>query len=92
MLKYQVSSKSVQWKPSCFMETHRLMDVTKLIATFRSFANTPKKGEVFPVHTMKAYWGSTGTAADILNLGTREVSGYFTPAPLSTQEKNPSTH
>jgi hypothetical protein len=42
---------------------------------------------------MKAYWGSGGIAARILDLGTRwrwVVS--FTPRPLYPQRKNPSTH
>jgi hypothetical protein len=41
-LKYQVSSKSVQWKPSCFIrrdrQTDRQTDVTKLIVAFSNFA------------------------------------------------------
>jgi hypothetical protein len=37
-LKYQVSSKSVYWKPSCSIRT----DVTKLIVAFRNFSNAPE--------------------------------------------------
>jgi hypothetical protein len=36
-LKYQISSKSVMWEPSCSMWT----DMTKLIFAFRKFANPP---------------------------------------------------
>ena len=42
ILKYRISSKFVQWEPSCFMRTGGQTDVTKLIVTFRSFANAPK--------------------------------------------------
>ena len=38
-LRYQVSSKSAQWEPSCFTRTH----MTKLIVAFRNFANAPRK-------------------------------------------------
>ena len=37
-LKYQISSKSDQWEPSCSMR----MDITKLTVAFRSFANEPE--------------------------------------------------
>jgi hypothetical protein len=40
-LKYQVSSPSVQWQPSCFMQTDR-QDMAKLTVPFRNFANAPK--------------------------------------------------
>jgi hypothetical protein len=39
--KYQVSSKSIQWEPSCSMRTD---NITKLIVAFRDFANAPKNG------------------------------------------------
>jgi len=32
----------MQLEPSCSMGTDRQTDVTKLIAVFRNFANTPK--------------------------------------------------
>ena len=37
-LKHQISSKPVQWEPSCSMRT----DITKLTVVFRNFANAPK--------------------------------------------------
>ena len=43
--QYQVSSKSVNWKPSCSMwtdKTERQMDMTKLTVAFHNFANVPK--------------------------------------------------
>ena len=55
ILKYKISWKSVQWKPSCSMRTDRqtdrqtgrqtdwLTDMTKLIVTFRNFASAPEK-------------------------------------------------
>ena len=39
ILKYQISWKSIQWKPSCPIRT----DMTKLIVAFRKFANAPDK-------------------------------------------------
>ena len=41
-LKYQISWKSVQWKPSCSVRTGGRTDMTKLIVAFRNFANAPK--------------------------------------------------
>jgi hypothetical protein len=46
ILKYQISRKSVLWKPSCFMREDgrkdRRTDITKLIVAFHNFANAPK--------------------------------------------------
>ena len=42
-LNYQVSSKSVQWEPSCFMRTDKLTDTKKLIVAFRNFAKASTK-------------------------------------------------
>jgi hypothetical protein len=44
MLIYQVSSKSVQWEPSCSMRTERQADMKRIIA-FCNFANAPKSGK-----------------------------------------------
>jgi len=41
-LKYQISWKSVQWEPSFSMRTDGRRDMTKLIVTFRNFANASK--------------------------------------------------
>ena len=48
-LKYQVSSKPVQWEPSCSVLTERQIrhmdgrtDMTKLIAPFQRFKNAPR--------------------------------------------------
>jgi hypothetical protein len=41
-LKYQISSISVQWEPSCSMRTDGWMSVTKLKVAFRNFAKAPK--------------------------------------------------
>ena len=41
-LKYQMSSKSIQWEPSCSTRAHRRTDTTKLIVAFRNFANVSK--------------------------------------------------
>ena len=41
ILKYQISWKSIQWKPSS-MRTDGQTDRTKLLVTFRNFANAPK--------------------------------------------------
>ena len=41
LLEYEISRKSVQWKPNCFMwtggQTDRRTDMTKLRAAFRNF-------------------------------------------------------
>jgi hypothetical protein len=44
-LKYQVSSKSVQWEPSCSLRTDIQTDMTNLKVAFRNFAKAPKKLE-----------------------------------------------
>jgi hypothetical protein len=45
---------------------------------------------VFPVHVMKGYRGSRGSAPQILNLGTkRRKVVNFTPRPLYPSGKNP---
>jgi cellulose synthase/poly-beta-1,6-N-acetylglucosamine synthase-like glycosyltransferase len=41
-LKCHISWKSVQWEPSCCMRTDRWTHMTKLIMTFRNFANVPR--------------------------------------------------
>ena len=42
MQKYQISRKSVQWKPSYSMWTDRQTDMTKLKVAFCNFAKAPK--------------------------------------------------
>jgi len=42
ILKYQISWKFVQWKPSCSMWTDRRTDTAKLIITFCTIAKAPK--------------------------------------------------
>ena len=46
MLNYQVLLKSVQWQPSCTMQTdsqtNGRMDTMKLILAFHNFSNAPK--------------------------------------------------
>jgi hypothetical protein len=42
ILKYKISWKSFQWKPSCCMRTNGQTDITKLIVAFRNFANVHK--------------------------------------------------
>ena len=44
-LKLQVSSKSVQWEPSCSTRTDGRKHMTKLIVAFRNFANARKNGK-----------------------------------------------
>jgi hypothetical protein len=56
--KYQISSKSVQWQPSCSMRadgrTDVRTDITKLTVAFRNFVNAPKNGAIPPLlHTRK---------------------------------------
>jgi hypothetical protein len=42
ILRYPISLKFVQWEPSCSTLTDRQTEITKLIVTFRNFANAPK--------------------------------------------------
>jgi len=42
-LKYQISLNSVQWEPSCSVQTDGRMDMMKLIVAFRNFAKAPNK-------------------------------------------------
>jgi hypothetical protein len=42
MLKYQISWKFIQCEPSCSMRKGGRTDKTRLIVTFRNFANAPK--------------------------------------------------
>jgi hypothetical protein len=44
-LKYQVSSKSVQWKLRCSMRTDGRIDMTKLTVAFLKNANAPKESK-----------------------------------------------
>ena len=46
ILKYQISWKSVQWQPSCSMQTDGQTDATNLIIAFRNFANAPENCSV----------------------------------------------
>jgi len=57
ILKYQISWKSVQRKPSCSMRTDRRRDMTKLVGAFRNFANAPKKVVVVPIRIMRRIRG-----------------------------------
>ena len=41
MFKYELSTKSVNWKPSCCIRTDM-----KLIVSFRNFANAPNKEQI----------------------------------------------
>ena len=68
-IKYQISWKSVLWKPICSIRT----DMTKLIVAVCNFVNAPSKkgGKVVLVHATEAHRGRWRTAQ--LN---------FTPRPL----------
>ena len=45
IFKYQISWKSVEWEPSCFVRTDRqTTEMTKLLATFHNFAKAPNRG------------------------------------------------
>ena len=43
MLKFKLSWKSVEWEPSCFMQTYRRTDMTKQIVAFCNYSKAPKK-------------------------------------------------
>ena len=57
ILKYQISSKSVQWEPSFSMRTegqiYRQTDMTKLMVVFRNFVNAPKNHKLY----IRRLWG-----------------------------------
>jgi len=42
MAKFKISWKSVEWEPSCFMQTGGRTDMTKLIVAFRNYSKAPK--------------------------------------------------
>ena len=46
ILKYQISWESVQWQPSCSMQTDGQTDATKLVVAFRNFANASENCSV----------------------------------------------
>ena len=49
ILEYQISLKSVLWEPSCSMRTDGQIGTTKLVVTFRDYANVPvRKRELCP--------------------------------------------
>ena len=43
---YQISLTPIQWESSCSIRADRRTNMTKLIATFRNFANAPKNEEI----------------------------------------------
>jgi hypothetical protein len=47
-LRYQVSSKPVQWEPSWSMWTNGRTDMTVLTVAFRNFSNAPKMQSCTP--------------------------------------------
>jgi hypothetical protein len=42
IIKYQISWKSIQWESICYMRTDRRTDMTKLMISYRNFAQAPK--------------------------------------------------
>jgi hypothetical protein len=55
VVKYRMSLKSVQWKPSRSRRMDRWTDMTKLMVAFRNFANAPKNDVVSVAKMWK--WG-----------------------------------
>ena len=49
IVKYDISWKSVQWKPSCSMLTDGRTDMTKIIVAYRDFTKAPKYHRHWPV-------------------------------------------
>ena len=45
---FQISWKSVQWEPSCFMRTDGRTDMTKITISFRNFGKASKNNNNFP--------------------------------------------
>jgi hypothetical protein len=54
-LRYQIKSKYIQWKPTCYTRTEGQTAMKKLIVAFRNFANMPtdrnKKPPITSGHT-----------------------------------------
>ena len=68
-------------------ETRRPLETPRIRLEFKF-----KKGEIFPVHSMKAYKGNGGRYPLVLNLGTRwRCVVNFTFRPLYRQKKTHST-
>jgi hypothetical protein len=74
----KVSSKSVQWEPSCFMQrdrqTDEQADMTNIIVAFRNFANAPTKGvklttQIHLTSRLKSTWICTLTVPYVIMAG-----------------------
>jgi hypothetical protein len=51
-----------------------------------------RNGNIFPIHTLKAYIGSSGVAPILLNLGcTWGEVVTFTSRPLDPKERTPAS-
>jgi hypothetical protein len=47
ILMYQISWKSVQWEPSCYMWTDRQSDIMNLMVDFLNFAKAPENNVAY---------------------------------------------
>jgi hypothetical protein len=80
ILKYQISWKPVQRKPSCSMRTDRRTNMKKLIVAFRNFANAPKTGLLCDAeYTAQA---SEARLASLWHAGGFPWHSAFTTAPV----------
>ena len=92
-LKYQVSSKSVQCKPSCSMRTDRQTDMTNLIVAVRNFSKEPKNlapnqffGDKYRVYDVQFFWNITTEWRMILS---NRKDCYFSMWCLSQGSQTP---
>ena len=75
ILKYKISWKSIEWEPSCSMQTDGQTDMTKLIVAFGNFANSPKNIAVRVLRTVEK---TRFTLLSILSThNVRRVLGSF---------------
>jgi hypothetical protein len=70
IFKYQISWKSVKWKPSCSMWTDRHDEVK---VAFRNFANASKK---VSIHSSRSDISSIN-ATTVSQINSRTLSSYF---------------
>jgi hypothetical protein len=87
-----MSWKSVQWKPSCSVQSDGQTDVTNLIVAFRNFAMAPKKTYSCPCPCHKGVGEVEVWLFSFLTSAQDGIGGqHHVPAALPP-EKYPGTH
>ena len=77
ILKYQISSKSILWKPSCSMWMDRRIDMSKIIDAFWNFVNAPEKSGAISLFLQYAFMVWTSITLPLFESGLFSVSTLF---------------